>query len=289
MTDKLKLSSETLRELQLKQLDSLLFFKDFCKKNDLTFFLCGGCCIGALRTGGFIPWDDDIDIIMPRADYELMLKLWKKQVTSQRFLLLKTDDEIFTGNIFATVVDTKYTCVKANQANIDVPHGLVMDIFPMDASPDKKAARYVQYFWTMVYSLFLAQIVPENHGGIVAFCSKVLLGMFKSKKTRNKLWRYAEKQMTRYDIDQCENMADLCAGPVSMRRQYPKQIFDSAVMVDFEGHKMPIPAGYDEYLTIAFGDYMAMPPEEEQIPHHDLVYLDLNTPCREWDKQNKKN
>ena len=90
---------ETLRKLQLKELDTLVYFKEFCDKNNLLFYLCGGCCIGSLRTGGFIPWDDDIDILMPRDDYEKLYKLWDND-KHERFKLLRTDEKIFTGNIF---------------------------------------------------------------------------------------------------------------------------------------------------------------------------------------------
>lgn len=280
MKKAINLTAEELRELQLKQLDMLLFFKKFCEKNELTFFLCGGGCIGALREGGFLPWDDDLDILMPRPDYELMIHLWKKQVKSERFLLLKTDDDIFTGNIFVNIVDTDYTCIKANQAHLDIPHGLAMDVFPLDPSANRKFDTYIQYFWTMVYSLFLAQIVPENHGKLASFFSKLLLGIFKKKKTRNKIWRFAEKQMTKYNIEDTEYLKELCSGPTSMKLKFPKEIFKSAISVDFEGHKMPIPVGYDEYLTIAFGDYTRPPSKEEQEPHHDLVYLNLNKPSR---------
>ena len=93
------LSDETIRRLQLKELETLVYFKQFCDEHGLTFFFCGGCCIGSLRNKGFIPWDDDIDVFMPRGDYERLPELWKKYSKDPRFLCLKTDDEIFTGNI----------------------------------------------------------------------------------------------------------------------------------------------------------------------------------------------
>lgn len=66
MTEKVELTPELLRELQLKQLDMLVYFRDFCEKNNLTFYLIGGALIGALRNGGFVPWDDDVDVMLPR-------------------------------------------------------------------------------------------------------------------------------------------------------------------------------------------------------------------------------
>ena len=286
MAENVKMTEELLRELQLKQLDMLVFFKEFCEKNNLRFYLIGGCLIGALRNGGFVPWDDDVDVLMPREDYEKLHKLWHEQKTDGRFRLLKTDDEMFTGNIFMTVTDTNYTMVKANQVDVDIPHGLVMDVFPLDVCPDSRFARKMQYVWTMLYSLFLAQIVPENHGGLIGFGSRVLLGIFRGKKLRNWIWRFCEKKMTKYKLEENKCVTELCSGPYWMKMEYPKHIYDGVAYVNFEGYDMPCMSGYDEYLTMVFGDYMSLPPEEKQVPHHDIAYLDLNTPCSEYDSKN---
>ncbi len=271
---------ETLRKLQLKELDTLVYFKEFCDKNNLLFYLCGGCCIGSLRTGGFIPWDDDIDILMPRDDYEKLYKLWDND-KQERFKLLRTDEKIFTGNIFTTIVDTETTCVKANQAHLDIPFGIMMDIFPIDGCPKGKFKRTMQKLNAMIYSLFLAQIVPENHGGIMALGSKFLLSIVKSPKAREKKWRNAERRMSKYKIADCEYITELCEGVHSMQPEYPKEWFASAVYREFEGLQMPIPVGYDPYLKKAFGDYMKLPPEDKQKPHHDMILVDTERSYKE--------
>lgn len=271
---------ETLRKLQLKELDTLVYFKDFCNKNNLLFYLCGGCCIGSLRTGGFIPWDDDIDILMPRDDYEKLYKLWDND-KQERFKLLRTDEKIFTGNIFTTIVDTETTCVKANQAHLDIPFGIMMDIFPIDGCPKGKFKRTMQKLNAMIYSLFLAQIVPENHGGIMALGSKFLLSIVRSPKAREKKWRNAERRMSKYKISDCEYITELCEGVHSMQPEYPKEWFASAVYREFEGLQMPIPVGYDPYLKKAFGDYMTLPPEDKQKPHHDMILVDTERSYKE--------
>ncbi|MCD8026579.1 MAG: LicD family protein [Clostridiales bacterium] len=285
MSELVQMTPELLRELQLKQLDALVYFRDFCDKNNLKFYLIGGALIGALRNGGFVPWDDDIDVIMPRPDYEKLHKLWREQKADGRFRLLKTDDEIFTGNIFITITDTNYTMVKANQVDVDIPHGLVLDVFPLDVCPDGGFARKMQYVWTMLYSLFLAQIPPENHGGLLAAGSKALLSIFRGKSIRNKIWRFCERKMSKYKLEDNECVTELCSGPYWMKKKYPKHIYAGVDYVTFEGLKIPCMSGYDEYLTMIFGDYMKLPPEEERIPHHDIAYLDLNTPCIEYDSR----
>ena len=287
MSDTVKLTPELLRELQLKQLDMLCYFRDFCKENGLTFYLIGGGLIGALRDGGFVPWDDDVDVMLPRADYEKLPKLWKEKHADGRFRLLKTDDEVFTGNIFTTITDTNYTMVKANQTDVDIPHGLVLDVFPLDVCPDGRFARKMQYAWTMLYSLFLAQIVPENHGGMLGFGSRVLLGIFRGDKIRRRIWRCCERHMSKYKLSENKCVTELCSGPHWMKIEYPKRIYEGCDTVTFEGLEMPCMKGYDEYLTMVFGDYMTPPPKEKQVPHHDIAYLDLNTPCKVYDDAHK--
>lgn len=280
--DIIEIDRETLRKLQIKELESLVFFKDFCEENDLKFFLLGGCVIGALRHKGFIPWDDDIDIIMPRDDYERMLEIANGKTFDNRFLFLKTDGEkIFTGNTFATLTDISATMIKENQQDIDIPHGIVTDIFPIDGCPDSKIKRYMQFYDTMMYSLFITEYVPTKHGGAISAVSKILLSLFKSRKKRTAIWQHHEKKMKMYDFYSHKNSTELCAGPYYMRKVYPQSAFDKAVYKDFEGLSMPLPQGYDIYLKTAFGDYMELPPKDKQVPHHDLVKLDLEKPCME--------
>lgn len=280
MSKIIKIDSDTLRRLQLKELDSLRYFQNFCKKNNLKFYLLGGCVIGALRHKGFIPWDDDIDIIMPRDDYNKMLTIWNGQLKDDRYILLKTDgDKIFTGNTFATLIDTSSTLIKENQKDIDVPHGIVTDIFPIDGCPDGRFKRYGQYINAMIYSLFITEFVPVNHGKLISLVSKLMLSVVKSKKSRTRIWKNAEKRASKYNFYTHKYSTELYAGPGYMKNKYPQEAFDKAVYVDFEGMSVPIPQGYDIYLKTAFGEYMDLPPESARVPHHDLVALDLDRPC----------
>ena len=274
-------SPEELRRAQLKQLEMYLYFKDFCEKHSLTFFFCGGCCIGTLRHGGFIPWDDDIDVFMPRDDYERLFEIWSREEDNSRFELLRTTPERFCGNIFTTLVDKSTTCVKPYQKELDIPHGYPLDILPLDGCPEG-FKRKKQKLYALCYSLFCAQVIPENHGGVMKLAAKVLLGIFRSRKSRARIWKYCEKKMTRYKIEDCNKITELCSGPYYMQKEYPKEAFASAVYKPFEGIDSPIPVGYDIYLRTAFGDYMTLPPPEKQKPHHDTVFSDIDADCEKY-------
>ena len=82
--------------------------------------------------------------------------------------------------------------------------------------------------------------------------------------------------MTKYDLDKCEYATELCSGPYYMRKKYLAKDFLEIEYLDFEGYKMPVPKGYDDYLSKAFGDYMSLPPEEERICHHELEFVDAD-------------
>lgn len=277
-----KFSKEELRKVQKKGLEILLYFRDFCNKNNLLFYFCGGCCIGSIRHKGFIPWDDDIDVFMPRKDYERLLKLWDNYADTSMYSLCRPSRGYFSKNLFATINDNNTTFIKTHQADLDINHGLVLDILPLDGYPNNGIQRKIQVFWGLTYSIFCAQMAPINHGKLVNIIGKIILGLVPSRKIRYKIWKFAEKQMTKYEIDDCNYVTELCSGPYYMRKKYPKDAFKEAIWVDFEGYKMPIPIGYDDYLKTAFGDYMKEPPKEKQIPQHDVVFCDLNSSYKKY-------
>lgn len=269
------LSSQDLRKLQLKSLEILLYFKDFCEKHGLLFYFCGGCCIGAIRHKGFIPWDDDIDVFMPREDYEKLFELWDKFADTQRYACQRTTKDKFMGNIMTTIVDKKTTVVRPWQKGKDGHKGVMIDVLPLDGCAPKGIKRKMQMFWSMIFSLYCSRMVPVNHGKAIAFVSTILLSLAVGDNLKYRIWKFAEKQMSKYKISDCEYITELCAGPHYMKNEYPKEIFREAVYKEFEGYQMPLPVGYDRYLKIAFGDYMQLPPEEKRKAHHDVVYFDL--------------
>ncbi len=269
----LNLTPDVLRRLQKKELDSIVYFDRFCRENGLTYFLLGGCVIGALRHGGFIPWDDDIDVIMPRNDYRRMLRIWRDD---ERFRMLWPDGKTVTHNPFATLVDTSVHLVKENQKDLDIPRGIVTDIFPLDGCPDGRLRRYRQYLDAMVYSLYATEVVPVNHGKAVEIIGRLMLSLIPSRKARTRIFRRAEKRLSRYRFDTHAYCTELYAGPHYMLNRYPQEAFDKAVYHTFEGLQLPLPQGYDTYLSMAFGDYMTLPPKELQVPHHDLSELNID-------------
>ena len=213
---------------------------------------------------------------------DLFGELWNKKADTERFSYCRPDENNHYKNLFATVNDNHTTFIKTHQADLDINHGVVLDILPLDGYPDSKIARFVQVFWALVYSIFCAQMVPTNHGKILSFIGRLILDIVPSKKLRYKIWRFAEKQMSKYKISDCNNVTELCSGPYYMRKKYPKLAFDDVVELKFEEETMPLPVGFDVYLRTAFGDYMKLPPKEKQVAHHDVVFCDISNSYKNY-------
>ncbi len=263
-----------MEPLQAKCLEMAEYFVQFCKENDLLCYLCGGGAIGTLRHKGFIPWDDDLDFFMPRKDYEKLAQLWPQKADS-RYQLSKSNENYIDRNLFITIRDTQTTCIKPYQQDLDIPHGLALDVLPLDYYPANGLSRKKQVIAALVYSLFCAQTIPEKHGGIMKWGSQALLTLIPSKKLRYKIWKKAEAEMTKYTKEESDGITELCSGPYYMKKKYPISSFEDALWLPFEETELPIPIGYDDYLKTAFGDYMTPPPVEKQVAHHDAVLLDL--------------
>lgn len=269
-------SLDEIRSLQMKSLEILLYFKDFCEKHNLLFYFCGGCCIGAIRHKGFIPWDDDIDVFMPRQDYEKLAELWEKDADIGKYTYCRSNKEVNYHHTAASIRDNFTTFINKHSQNSDINHGLMIEIIPLDGCPNSKIERIKQMIYAMVYSLFNAQRLPNNQGKFLRIMSWFLLTIFRSPNLRYNIWKYSEKQMTKYRIEDCEYITELVTGFKYLKLEYPKKIFKTAIYKEFEGYQLPVPIGYDTYLKMAFGDYMKFPPENKRVPKHDTVYINLN-------------
>lgn len=264
-----------LKKIQKVDLQMAEFFVKYCQDNNLLCYFCGGGCIGAVRHKGFIPWDDDLDFFMPRSDYERLKQIWRD---TERYALRFPCETYNDHNMFMTLRDKFTTMIKPFQKDMDIIHGITMDIFPLDGCPARLIKRIFQLVHGLEYQLFCTQTVPENHGRLVKLVGKLGLFVCRSQKIRYKIWKRAEKKMMKYEWQKCDKVTEICAGPKYMRNKYEKQWFEKAEFTEFEGTMMPIPVGYDGYLRMAFGDYLQLPPEEKRVPSHDSLVVDTERP-----------
>ena len=277
-----ELGEDGLRKLQEKCLGILVYFKQICDENKLTFYLAGGTAIGALRHHGFIPWDDDIDVFMPRPDYEKLTRIWNEVADTSKYVFIRSNKEKNYHHHAASIVDVNTTWVEERNANNDVPQGVMMDVIPLDGCPDHKVQRIIQLFHAFVFALFNPQRLPENKSKSIYVATKILLGIFRNQRLQNAMWMTAEKRMTKYDFYSHQYITELIGNINGMLTKHPLKSFISVEEVDFENYKMPIMKGYEEYLSSIFKDYMTPPPKVERVPKTRLVYGNLDEPFEKY-------
>ena len=273
-----KISKEDTRKIQMVGLQILLFFNEFCQKHELKWFFCGGCCIGTVRNQGFIPWDDDVDVFMPRQDYEKLKEFW---INTNEYSIQYPTKEKKTENPFVTIHDNRTTFIKSYQKNLDINHGIAIDVFPIDGCP-QGWKRKTQKIWALLYSLYVVGKAPKKHGKMIEIIGEMMLALVPVQGWRDSVWRFCERKMSQYSISSCQYITELCAGPHYMQNEYPKCCFEEPVQMEFEGYMLNMPSDYDTYLKMAFGNYRQLPPEEKRICHHEHEFIDLDHGYREY-------
>ena len=263
------------RKIQEKLLEILLYFQQFCQEHDLRFTLAGGTCLGAVRHRGFIPWDDDVDVFMLREDYERLGGMWERFADTGRFACVRSNEQYNIHHTATEIKDSSTTFINRHSVDLDIHQGLMIDVIPLDAVADGGAARLMQMAHGMMYCCFNFQRLPEHKGRLFYYMTKTALDIVRSPKARYRIWKHEEKMHSRYAVEEHPLVASFGEGLSIMRQRFPKEWFLHPGTAVFEGHEMPVPADVDQYLRISYGDYMQLPPEEDRVPRHDTVFMDL--------------
>ncbi len=262
-------------ELSLDEIKSIEFellkkFRDVCQSNGFHYSLMGGTLLGAVRHKGFIPWDDDIDVIMPRPDYERFIAYCQTNQTPFRLLSDKTDEGY--AYLFGKVVDpdTELTEINANRNKVDL--GVYIDIFVYDGMGNS----YEEAKKNFNKSRFLRELlVASNWTEFFRSRTKAwyyepiryaffVMSRFVSHK---KLIKSIEKKYRNFDFYSNEYVGNLCSDKRDLSIIKRSEI-DTYITLPFEGEEFSVFSGYETYLTNMFGDYMQLPPEDKRITHH---------------------
>lgn len=253
----------SLREIQLDALAILISFSEFCDNYKLRFNLAGGTLLGAIRHQGFIPWDDDIDVCMPRPDYERFFQLDHTFFQEKGFYVQKGAygkiSDIHTKLVSQFRLDDKY---------------VTMDIFPIDGLPDSldevKKIYQKTNFYREIYRLNNAKI-----GEAKTFTKKIVKPFFilgarliGEKYCINKLREIS----SHYDYNTSKYIGAVTWGLYGVGERMLKSEYEKTIMVNFEGKKFPTYSCWDSYLKGIYGDYMKIPPVEKRQTHHMKVF-----------------
>lgn len=247
------------REIQLSCLKVLVEFDGLCRARGLRYFLSGGTLLGAIRHRGFIPWDDDVDVMMPRADYERLLAMGDGRIFS-----LNSGDY---GRPWARMADesTRRSSEALFSGDTD---GAYIDIFPIDGVP-ADARRERRFYRRIRICDMLWRTATRNSIGAnerlrtIKKIAAALLRPIGAKPFARRMNRIAMAQ--NYDG---EFRGVSMITHYGARERMPAGVFDRAVEVEFEGLHLPAPCGWDEYLSRLYGDYMTLPPQHQRATHH---------------------
>lgn len=257
-------------------------FITLCEEHRLTYYCVGGTAIGAVRHQGLIPWDDDIDVAMPRPDYDRFLELCKRQDLGD--YELATPERKGYPCHFAKLCDRRTTLIEKR----DVPcvYGLYIDIFPIDGTaPDMAEAKrllrkYKQWnnkldaaltLHTLRQYLALA-LKPKEWGRMAVQTAAVIIGR---ERVRRYIIHRLDSMARLYDYTTATLVANY-DGAYREREIFPKAWTDTLCDKPFEHLTVKLPGNYDAYLKNIYTDYMQLPPEEQRVCHHLHDYLDLN-------------
>lgn len=270
-----------LRTLQLEQISVLDELKRVCDKNNLTFYLACGTCIGAMRHKGFIPWDDDIDVFMHVNDFDKLMLL-SNEFGSDFFLQNNKTDPGYPLAI-ARVRKNGTACVEKDELNIDCNHGIYLDIYPIYQIPNGIIKKYSVVFASIKNRILLLNREPKNHGSIMKFIGKIVLFFLNINRDKN-LKKYNDK-LRRYSNTDMVGVLygmDVKVGTLIL---YNKEWFQEPKYVEFENRIMPVPSDPIPYLQQRYGDdVMSLPPIEKQKSYHQYAYVSFDS---EYKAQNK--
>jgi lipopolysaccharide cholinephosphotransferase len=268
---------EKIRRLQMVELDLLLAVDRLCTKHHLTYYLVGGSALGAARHHGFIPWDDDIDVGMPRPEYQRFLQVCSNELPAGLFLQTRQTDPSFFRH-FAVIMNENTAWLEPGYQRVRYHQGVGIDIWPIDGAPSSPILQrmHAAVIWLSVVSGSLRYVA--RYSG--RFFKRILALM--SLCIPYDFWfGLGEKALRWSKLETAPYWGHICAGDY-MRQVVPRECFGRPERLKFEDHDLPVPGQLDAYLKHLYGNYLQQPPMEQRAGHSayliDLEKSYLNYP-----------
>lgn len=267
------MASYDIRPLQLRILGNLMALDQVCREHGLRYFIVAGTMLGAVRHKGFIPWDDDLDVGMPRKDYDLLMAHAKEWMpTPYEVVAYETDDSYPLP--FAKIQDASTTLIE--RMHLKYLGGVYIDVFPLDgitAHPLKQRWHLMRYFYYKKVIYFLCRD-PYRHGHGPSSWIPLLCRKFYKLADVQHIMQQLQKA---YDYDTSDLVIDHDFGH---RGIMPRSFYGQPTPVEFEGKTVMGIQQPHEYLTHLYGDYMTIPPGPKQ-KQHNFHLLDLEKPYKQ--------
>lgn len=262
------------REMKDIELNILLEFQKTCRRENLKFYLAGGTLLGAVRHHGFIPWDDDVDVTMPRPDYQKLIKTYKKRKLFPDYLKLTGFELGSSAFPFLKLTDTR-TKVDQKYEEANEGDSLWIDIFPVDGLPDSTKEIDKVYkragFYREILKLNLAN--PKEGKTYLKKAFKrffiPLAKIYGIKRANRQIISIARSHKVRTS----HTVGGVVWGLYGAGEAMPKSGYMKEAEVTFEGHTFSTMSCWDEYLTGLYGNYMELPPKEKRRTHDMKAWI----------------
>lgn len=252
-----------LEEIKKSGYELLVNLNKYCEEHNLQYFLSNGTLLGAIKYSGYIPWDDDVDVFLPREDYD---KLVRDYVDSDDIKLFAMERQCGYKFPFAKLCDM-HTLKQEVYQPIDksINLGICVDVFPLDDySNNRIIAKLQAVFIYVKLTLFaLSQMdtfKKKNPIKMVIYKMARIIGF--DRITKFVLWK------PRNNKNESRYIGNRAWAIYGMKEVLPRELFSYAIKAKFEDDEFPIPVGYHEYLSSLYGDYKKDPPADKQVTHH---------------------
>jgi len=267
-----------LKDLSIQEAQDISFslfleFKKICERHNLRYYLSGGTLLGAVRHKGFIPWDDDMDVMMPRPDYEKLLQL--KLELPQHFELFSSEIDPQYNYPFAKLCDMRYKVYFEHHLE-ERSIGMFIDIFPIEGLPDGKVGKKL-YFKTMAILNILrnaalrSAFLPDEKYLLI----KKMLMPFVRRKGSNYYARMMNRFAARIPFGKTAHAGVTTITHYGSREWMRREVFESGEPLPFRDQLCAVPKGWDEYLRNLYGDYMQLPPEDKRCTDHGHFTIEV--------------
>ncbi len=269
--------TEYLKQLQKTEVEILDEIVRICEKHNLKYYLIGGTLLGAVRHKGFIPWDDDLDIVMPRADFNRFCELCQVELGEKYYLhTINSDKEYWL--IFAKVRKNNTIFDEKSISTVHDTHkGVFVDIFPLDEA--KRPSSKVQKFRTFKIKT-ISMVIYRKKKLNIKFGIKTKIFAALTPFSIKRLTKWQNKLMTKDNNKGYDYYINYGSNYKTEKQTILKTVYEPSCKLEFEGKLYNAPGNYEFFLERIFGaDYMQLPPEEKRVTHNPLrISFDTNGP-----------
>ena len=255
----------TLTDLKTIQMDVLSAIDDYCRDNNIRYSLACGSLLGAIRHKGYIPWDDDIDIYVPRDDYKVLMANFP-HIYKDRYEIISLERNPQWEIPFAKAFDNFTVFEEYSTSSLVI--GVGIDIFPIDDVPNGDEWLRYDKKRRILQKLFALKFVRVSKSrSLIKNFSLVLFRLLSFFYSKRRWAEYIDVFSQRYNGKGCEYCFECCKG-LLQKQPFKKNLFDNLTYIPFEDRRYQAFSDADSYLRNGFGDYMQLPPEEKRVTHH---------------------